>query len=217
MRCAGGFCAIAAQTLSAIRRYFMSVATSRPLSGVRPAIISTASSGRKSAIRRLTASTPVRSNSLLPTARTLSPSAENTCRNSCARNPSAPSKTARAERTGCAKWCVSMSPHPIGNNEGATRFAAGPSPRSSPRLALRPAEMFEPIGGGFVDLFDRPYRRVAPAVDVFKHDPHTILETHTRFPSELPADQSDVSEGAVWLAGTLGDVYYRPVEEFDQP
>src|SRR5258708_4167888 len=74
------------------------------------------------------------------------------------------------------------------------------------RSALGAAEMFEPIGCCLVDLLGRPYRRVAPAFDVFEHDPDTILKTYMRFPSKLPADHSDVSEGAVWLAGTLGDV-----------
>src|SRR5436190_19340536 len=82
-------------------------------------------------------------------------------------------------------------------------------------LTLLLAANLRTSGGKIVEPFLRrlgnrcgiPYRRVAPVVDVVQHDPHTLLERHTRSPAEHPLNLRGVGKGTVRLAGPLRNVH----------
>src|ERR1700722_12828549 len=75
----------------------------------------------------------------------------------------------------------------------------------------------EPVRRRRRDPLRRPYRRIAPLVDVLAHDADTLGKGDPRRPAEMGADLADVREGAVGLARPLRDRdRRRRTEQTDQ-
>src|SRR6516165_2903371 len=74
----------------------------------------------------------------------------------------------------------------------------------------------EPTGSRPGDRFWIPERCLAPIVDVGENALYAVLEAHLLRPPEMAPDLGNIGEGAVRLAGTLGNVDDRPAEQFDQ-
>src|SRR5580692_6448163 len=70
-------------------------------------------------------------------------------------------------------------------------------------------EKAEPVAGRFRNARRRPYRRIAPIVDILQHHLDAVGEADLGLPAQVALNLGDVGPGAIRFSGAFGDAHGR--------